>query len=315
MEGPTVLLTGPPRSGTTLTCELLGSLPNIIALDEPMGRKHFIRKADTTGSKPGLSKRVLARIGPDRASTSDAPSTAPVGVEEVGDRVAQFVSETRSSALKRGLVPSVSVDGAVVGSKVSDQKDENGLRRRLAERAEVPVDKPITDDFVLVVKQVGSFTAAIEVLSSRFPMYALVRNPLSILLSWQDVPFPPREGHLPVAESFRPDLAATLAGIDDRIDRQFYLLAWFFGEFERVLPASSVLRYEDIVASGGRSLEAVTPAAASLDRQLSDRNKQRPSGEDHTKLQQFGERLLRTEGAWWTYYTRDSVTELLDRIV
>jgi hypothetical protein len=294
-----------------LTCELLGTLPNTVALDEPMGRKHFAVKADAPVAKPGFAARALDRAGARKASKSNVPSPDPARLQEVADRVERFVSDTRTSALTRGVVPTVSVDGAVVGSKVSDQKDENGLRRRLAQRGEIAVDKPLTDDFTLVIKQVGSFTAAVEVLSNRFPMYALVRNPLSLLLSWQDVPFPPREGHLPVAESFRPDLAKTLAGIDDRIDRQFYLLGWFFGEFERVLPAASVLRYEDIVASGGKCLEVVMSEAASLDRTLSNRNSQRPGGEDHTMLQEMGERLLGTEGPWWNYYTSESVTAVL----
>ena len=124
------------------------------------------------------------------------------------------------------------------GSKVSDEKDENGLRVRLSQVGEIPVGKPLTDDFTLAIKQCGGFTAALEALTDRFPVFALVRNPLSLLLSWQAVPMPIREGRIPVGESLRPDLAQALDGIDDRVDRQFHLLAWFFGEFDRWLPPS-----------------------------------------------------------------------------
>jgi hypothetical protein len=311
VDRSTILLTGPPRSGTTLTCELLGSVPNTVTLDEPMGRRYLTGKPATPPANPGLSARALTRIGVRRTS---APSPPPVSLDEVADRVQRFASETRVSALTRGVVRTKSVDGAVTGSKVSDEKDENGLRVRLTQVGEIPVGKPLTDDFTLTIKQCGGFTAALEALSGRFPVFALVRNPLSLLLSWQAVPMPIREGRIPVGESLRPELARALDRIDDRIDRQFYLLTWFFGEFERWLPPASVIRYEDIVASGGTALEVVIPEAASFGSQLSDRNSKRPQGEDHDLLHQLAERLLSTDGPWWKFYDRDGVTDLLAKI-
>jgi hypothetical protein len=314
VDRSTILLTGPPRSGTTLTCELLASVPNTVALDEPIGRKYLTGKADAPPPKPGLSARVMRRIGVRETSASSGPSPVPVRLEDVADRVQRFASDTRTSALTRGVVRSKSVNGAVVGSKVSDEKDEKGLRLRLTQVGEIPVGKPLTDDFTLAIKQCGGFTAALEVLTDRFPVFALVRNPLSLLLSWQAVPMPIREGRIPVAESLRPELADALDGIDDRVDRQFHLLTWFFGEFERFLPRDSVIRYEDMVASGGTALAIVVPEAASIDSQLSDRNSKRPPGEDHDLLQQLADRLLSTDGPWWTFYERDSVTDLLSKI-
>jgi hypothetical protein len=284
-------------------------MPNAVALDEPMGRKYLTGKADAArAAEPGLSARVRSRFGGRHASP------APVRLEEVADRVQRFAAETRMSALTRGVVRTKSVDGAVSGSKVSDEKDEKGLRVRLSQVGEIPVGKPLTDDFTLAIKQCGSFTAALEVLTDRFPVFALVRNPLSLLVSWQAVPMPIRDGRIPVGESLSPELAAALDGIDDRVDRQFYLLAWFFGAFDRLLPPASVIRYEDIVASGGTALAVAVPEAGSLDAQLSDRNSKRPHGEDHDLLQQLAARLLLTDGPWWKFYDRESVTDLLSAI-
>ena len=39
MNGPNVLITGIPRGGTTLACELLNDVPDTVALDEPMRPK------------------------------------------------------------------------------------------------------------------------------------------------------------------------------------------------------------------------------------------------------------------------------------
>ena len=201
-----------------------------VALDEPMGRKYLTGKADAApAAARGLSTRVRARFGSRHAPPSEAPSPAAVRLEEVADHVQRFAVETRTSALTRGVVRTKSVDGAVSGSKVSDEKDEKGLRVRLAQVGEIPVGKALTEDFTLAIKQCGSFTAALEVLTDRFRVFALVRNPLSLLLSWQAVPMPIRDGRIPVGESLSPELAAALDGIDDRVDRQFYLLTWFFG--------------------------------------------------------------------------------------
>ena len=75
-----------------------------------------------------------------------------------------------------------------------------------------------------------------------------------------------------------------------------------------------MIRYEDIVASGGTALEVVVPEAAAHRSQLSNRNSKRPQGEDHDLLQQLAERLLSTDGPWWKFYERDGVTDLLAKI-
>jgi broad-specificity NMP kinase len=41
-----VLITGTPRSGTTLVCSLLNKLPDIVALHEPMNVFDFVSRSD-----------------------------------------------------------------------------------------------------------------------------------------------------------------------------------------------------------------------------------------------------------------------------
>ena len=71
------------------------------------------------------------------------------------------------------------------------------------------------------------------------------------------MPFPVQQGHASIAELLDPDLAIALARIDDRVDRQFFLLSWFFRHFCDDLPDGAFLRYEDMVASNGAALAAV----------------------------------------------------------
>jgi len=71
------------------------------------------------------------------------------------------------------------------------------------------------------------------------------------------------------------------------------------------------IRYEDLVATGGRALAAVVPAAGGLDELLSERNANELY--DREDVAWVGKRLLASEGAYWRFYSRESVEDLLAR--
>jgi hypothetical protein len=192
---------------------------------------------------------------------------------------------------------------------MADEYDESGLRGRLFARGEIHVDKPLSHAFTLVVKHNSGFAAVLPRLVRRFAIAAVVRNPLSIISSWQTVPFPVQQGHASLAELLDPALAAALARLDDRVDRQFHLLAWFFRHFRDDLPDGAAVRYEDMVASNGATLAAVVPGAADLTDPLANRN--RSSVYDPRTVGALGKRMLDTDGPWWHFYSPDSVRQLL----
>jgi hypothetical protein len=274
-----VLLTGLPRGGTTLACQLLNDVPDVVALDEP--------------AKPG-------RWG----SAADA-----VDLEAACDDVDAFMRETRASILAGGVAPTRQVEGEVLGSKYSYERDATGERMKLSTRGEMDVGGGLAPDFLLVVKHNSAFAALIDRLVGRYPVYAVVRNPLAVLGSWQTAPIAPREGHIAAGERFDRALADDLARLDDRLDRQVHLLDWFFARFRESLPDGRVVSYESMVASGGGALAAIAEEARSLSEPLEDRN---TSGSyDRATARALGERLLDTDGAYWHYYSRESVRELM----
>ena len=299
-----VLVTGLPRSGTTLACELLNLVPDVVALDEPMNR-HMLTQ-DAAAVPTGRRRLRLPWAGARRAGP--AGGHGPDG-DLVAGNIGSFLDRTRASINDRGMALTRHVEGRVLGSKVADAYDEGGLRGKLFARGEIHVDKPLSAAFVLVVKHNSGFAAVLPHLVGRFPVTAIVRNPLSIISSWQTVPFPVQQGHASLAELLDPALAATLARIDDRVDRQFFLLSWFFGHFRDDLPDGAFLRYEDMIASNGAALAAVVPGAAELAHPLTNRN--RSSVYDPQAAGALGKRLLDTDGPWWHFYTPDSVRQLL----
>lgn len=274
-----VILTGPERCGSTLICYLLNKLPETVALHEPMKIRKFYR----------LESR-----------------------EEICAEILRFFAKSRKTLLASGYAISQHVAGAIPDNSFAAEKTENGLRGCKDEKGYVVVNKKLSGNFWLGIKHLGPFTALLRDLISHLPCYALVRNPLSILASWNSVDLPMREGRHPAAEKLDPELARELARIGDRFDRQIHLLAWYFQKYATLLPESAVLRYENVIASQGRALHALTARAAALREPLMNRNQNELY--DQELMAVLGTRLLQCDAAFWAFYKKEEVEALLRNI-
>jgi hypothetical protein len=277
--GNNVLITGTPRSGTTLICHLLNKLPDTVALHEPM--------------------RVKALESLSR--------------DEICVEIDRFCEEQRTSLRLRGRAISKNVDGVVPDNPIGEGRSDDGLRKSLASKGEIVVDKPLSSDFMLVIKHNSAFTAVLDTLVTRFPVYGVIRNPLATLASWSSVKFSASSGYARAAERLDPALKAKLAAIDDDLDRQICLLDWFHGQFRRYLAQDAILRYESVVGTGGRVLDMVNPRAETLREPMESRNTNKLY--DVPAMFRIGERLLASDGAYWEWYTKESVAELLGELV
>jgi hypothetical protein len=271
-----ILLTGLPRSGTNLTCTLLNKVPNTVALSEPM------------------NVQVLC---------------AAASFEAAANAIEEFGNAQRRSLLTCGRAVSKHRGGAIMDNFFSSTRADDGLRASVTEHGETYFDKALEHDFRLVLKHPAAFTALLPETVLRFPCFALLRNPMSVLASWNANRIPVRDGHAPAAERIDAELRARLDSVPDRIDRQIVLLGWFFRQFRRFLADWQLIRYEDLIHSGGAILSRVTPAAEGLNVSLQNRN--RNPIYDWRTLDVVAERLLASEGDYWAYYTREDVRALL----
>lgn len=278
----TVLLTGLPRGGTTLACELLNRLPDARALDEPMRPAKLLREA--LGPRGEL----------DRATIVSA--------------IEAFAAGQRRSLLERGVAVTKHTGGSVVGAKVSDTLNPDGLRRRLREHGEVFLGVPSSAGFTLAIKHPVAFTALLDTLVPAFPVVALVRNPLAVVASWETVPMPVRDGSPGLPPEAVGELGPRLAACSDRLDRQVELLAWFFDCYRATLPAARVVRYEDVVASGGAALAPIVASASGLAVALSSRNA--APVYDTAHMRAMAARLLAREPGQWAPYEREEIERL-----
>ena len=303
MSDGDVVITGLPRSGTTMTCELLNLVPDTVALDEPMDTGPWLGRP-AFSSSPRSSRWARRR----RKEVLRGEQVA-VDPDTFCDLIQRFFDESRESLLSGKGALSKTVGGKVSGRKFGDERSASGFRSAQAGIGRLRIDKPLSPGFTLAVKHNTRFAAMLAPLAGRFKTFAIVRNPLAMLASWQTVELPIRHGRGAMAVRADPLLRDRLDGLDGVTDRQFVLLDWYFARYSDCLPRDAVIRYEDIIASGGKALSAITPKALLIDEPLQGRNTAEVY--DRDAMKQLGERLLSTDGPWWAHYRRDEVEALL----
>ncbi len=223
--------------------------------------------------------------------------------------VAGVFEEMRTSIYNQKTALSRQVKGQIPDNNFGEDKEkDSGLRKNLVSIGKVDIEKNLSPNFLLVIKEPGIFTAILENLSEHFLAYAVIRNPLSVLASWNTVPFHVTKGRTPVAR-LDITLAQGLAKLKDTTDRQIYILSWFYDKYKTCLPEPSILRYEDVIASGGKTLSAIHPQIHTLNEPLENKNLNKLY--DRELMLVLEERLLNSEGAFWEFYSRESVEILL----
>ena len=275
----TWLLSGIPRSGTSLCCRLADELPNFVALSEPIGR-----------------------------DVSGAASDARVGCEVI----LRSANRIRSQALAEGRVPTVNVDGRLDDNSDAPAISDSGLRKLRGERGDVPVANDLTAEFTLLIKHNALFAALLQPLTAKFPCLAIIRNPLAVLASWQTVDLPVARGRLPAGEQFDGGLRADVNAEPHVLRRQVIILNWFFEQYRRHLSDARIIRYEQLVSSGGlvlyRALGHARPPVAGL------RNRNASALYHKRDVNLLLSALLDAGGAWLHFYDRSDCTDLGSKI-
>ena len=275
----TWLLSGVPRSGTSLCCRLAGELPDTVALSEPIRRKAFGGMDTPRGA--------IARIG-------------------------DFAEETRARLLVEGRAPSIQVGGNLDDHRGALGGGESRLRQPRGKWGEIEIGKPLTSRFTLVIKHNALFTALLPLLADSFSCLALVRNPLAILASWQTVDLPVHRGRIPAGEELDGELCSALDRESRVLGRQLIVLDWFFARFAAHLPPGNIIRYEDLIASGGRSLFQRLGHASAPPCTLESGN----SSElyDRATIDTLLGALLDDGGGWTNFYRPSDCERVAERI-
>ena len=210
------LITGIPRSGTTLCCNLLNQCDNTLALHEPIDPQKL------TSTESHLAVQALTQqISMIRQSLE---SNRPI---EHGDKA-----------------------GIALDNPVGNKANEKGLRSLKASRGKITLPA-IDKSTQLFVKQNALFTALAMELKRQYSVIAIVRNPVDVLLSWMTVDLPVNRGRLPAGEKFDTKLAKELSQ-GSVLERQIAIYRWFIEKFKQAHLCQ--VHYEDIIESNGQAL-------------------------------------------------------------
>lgn len=273
-----IVLTGIPRGGTTLACRLLGETADTLALFEPM-------------------------------SVTALPTSADAAAAEV----VRYFDQVRQRALSEGRVPSKHRGGRVPDNPYGERASGSGARPWLVEQGDIAVGKPLSAGFRLVIKHNAAFTALLPALCQRCTVVGIVRNPLAVLASWRSVDLPVTRGRLPAGERLDPALAEALAAQPDCLRRQILILDWFFSRLLHWVAPERLLRYEDVVATGGACLRQAIGAPAEATTALRSRNVN--AQYDRASVDELVLGLHRYAGASLHCYGVTAVDELAARMV
>jgi hypothetical protein len=270
--GRDVILTGIPRSGTTLSCKILLSVENQIALNEPIAGELF-RKG-----KPPLKV------------------------------IQQCFSQYRKSLLKKGTAPARTKQGQITDNAYSKGQKK---RERVLERTVVDFKKPLSADFTLILKHCAEFTLILEELQDNYECFAMVRNPLAVLASWNSVNVPVSRGKVAKSQIFKPQFHRQIEQIGPLFEKQLFILNWYFRQYE-ILAPENVIKYERVISSQGEALNTISGKETHSPDTLYDQNQN--SIYDRTVLYKYLDLLRNSEREFSPYYSIEEIEELAQKM-
>ncbi|MGH1434234.1 MAG: hypothetical protein ACRBG0_07215 [Lewinella sp.] len=274
-SGENILLTGVPRSGTTLICRLLCEPPNMVALNEPMDRQFF--------PSPEKSQAAIA------------------------DHFRQF---RRSLYFEQSALARTS-NGKIVDNAFSEKSPKD--RSRLVTRSKVVFNKSLSPNFTLLMKHCAEFTLILPALLDHYLIYAVIRNPLAILASWNSVDVPVSRGKVAKSARLNPSFHARLnEHPEDLLTRQLFILSWYFEQYQQ-LPERQIIRYEELIVSPAKTLGRIVGHNINFSFPILE-NRNANKLYNATNLSRLAERLLQSEGAYWAFYARSSVKDLAQKM-
>lgn len=273
--GENILLTGIPRSGTTLACRLLCEYSKTIALNEPLERNLFQNPAEA--------------------------------IKNIGEHFNLF----RKSLLHNGSALARTKEGQITDNAFSpDEKN----RERVVERSTITFDKKLDDDFTLILKHCAEFTLLLPEIKKSYKVIAVVRNPLAILSSWATVNVPVSRGKVSKSERLNPEFHKSLESQStDLLQRQLFILSWYFGQYTNFI-AEHIIRYEDLINNPEQALNPIAKGKLKNPFENLN-NKNNNTLYNQTNIQETGEALLNSEGNYWHFYSKEEVISLMNNTI
>nr|MBS0038418.1 hypothetical protein [Saprospiraceae bacterium] len=213
-------------------------------------------------------------------------------------------AQMRTMIMDEGQAISKIKEGKIPTNPFSEGKKN---RESVVRKGRFTIEKKLSPDFKLIIKQNAHFTFLLKELKEQYPCYTVIRNPLATMASWNSINAPVSRGNLTVLKGIDPELYKRLEDIPDLIDRQLKLLDEIFSTYS-ILCDEEIIRYEEITTSGGVALTKIDPGAKELRESLE--NKNLAKNYDAGLIEKLASRLTKNEGAWKQFYTLSDIEQL-----
>jgi len=210
-----LIITGIPRSGTTLTTAIVDSYENTVGISEPVWQAKWSR--EMTDRKAYVQCLVK-------------------DFSDIRDKVVNggSIQDRRSPA---GLVNTNyyrDVDNAGPG----DPRDLESISW-----------EGMNSDFILAMKHNAHYTCVLPDLleQTNFAVLAVIRHPVPTILSWRALNIPISRGTMPAAEQFWPEVAEIRQRTDDLLRIQVELYGLFCMRYQLLREKIQLIRYEQLI--------------------------------------------------------------------
>jgi len=214
----TILITGIPRSGTSLVTKLISNQPNTLCFSEP---------------------KWLKDIRHDKQCQN-----------EFKDKLLIKLSSIRSE-IKKGNPIEITVKKGTLDLPGNYFQRKNNNIQNIKETKSIHVEH--SNDLLICVKSNTLFTACYDALSSEksWQMFPVIRNPLYVLMSWRSLDIPISRGQIKIGEIYSKEIQEIVKE-EGLLIKQVKILNWFFKQYTK---SKEILRYEEFISSPNEMLK------------------------------------------------------------
>lgn len=267
------LITGIPRSGTTLLIHLIDKYTQSIVLTEPTWIK--LLREESNDEPNNFLILMLDHIKEIRKKIKNNQEIE-VLVDSRNNEVPQnfFIREQNKS-------------------KTSVKNIKKHTLKKLPQHF---------NNQQLFIKANTYFTAILKqiVENDSFSTTAVIRDPLATLKSWRSLDIPVSRGQLKIANLFSADVR-NISKIDDLLIRQVKLLDWFYQQYHEFQDKINIIKYEDLVLEPQQIISRITKSDSTFSEELRSMNNS--SHYNHTETEMLTT-AIKTHASNYAYFYR-----------
>ncbi len=219
-----ILITGIPRSGTSLFSSLVAENQRSVVFSEPswLGK---IRETSRNGNE--FTKHLIAYISQLRNDIIEKkPLKLKINKENKKPPTNYYIRDNKG--------------------KITSHKNE----------MEVIFEKKYSN-YPFYIKSNAQFTSCLSELikSKEFKIYCVIRNPVSCIMSWRSLQIPVSHGNMKIAEKYSKSYRMSVLSEKKLILKQIKIIEWFYETYYKNSKDIEIIFYEDLISNTKKTLE------------------------------------------------------------